>query len=148
MHLKDTIKLFQKMLWIIGFWATISKMSILENIRFRYFFWLSSFPVTPEPISHTIFWKNSVRSFGCTKTFCPNCDSLFAVISRKYKNGVKCDILMIVIPGVNMIARQMTVFLSSTLWALPVGIFHYCNSRLSKFNSMLPQPPLAFCSGL
>ena len=34
---------FQKMLWIIGFSATISKMSTLENKGFGYFFcWLSS----------------------------------------------------------------------------------------------------------
>ena len=36
-NLKGLIHLFQKVLWIIGFWATISKMSALENTGFRYF---------------------------------------------------------------------------------------------------------------
>ena len=36
-HLKDLIWLFQKMLWIIGFWAYISKMWTLENTWFWYF---------------------------------------------------------------------------------------------------------------
>ena len=40
-------------------------------------------------------------------------------------------------PRVNMIAEQMTPFFSSTLWAVAVGIFHFCISGPSKFNSML-----------
>ena len=40
-------------------------------------------------------------------------------------------------PRVNMIAGQMTPFFSSTLWAVAVGIFHFCISGPSKFNSML-----------
>ena len=38
MNLKDLIWLFQKMLWIVGFWATISKISALEDTGFHYFF--------------------------------------------------------------------------------------------------------------
>ena len=35
-----------------------------------------------------------------------------------------------------MITRQMAPFFSSTLWALSVGIFPFCISRPSKFNSI------------
>ena len=38
LHLKDLIQLFQKMLWIGGFLATISKISTLEDTGFHYFF--------------------------------------------------------------------------------------------------------------
>ena len=46
------------------------------------------------------------------------------------------DILMTITLGVNMITRKITTFFSSALWALFVGIFHFCISKLSKFNPM------------
>ena len=59
--------------WI---WATISKISTFEDIEFHYFLltqWFfdifilnNSRTVTPKPINHTIFWKNSKRSFRYT----------------------------------------------------------------------------------
>ena len=45
-------------------------------------------------------------------------------------------ILMTLTPGVNMITRQFTPFLSCTLWALSVDVFNFWISRTSKFNSM------------
>ena len=39
-------------------------------------------------------------------------------------------------PRVNVIAGQMTPFFSSTLWAVSVGIFHFCISGPSTFNSL------------
>ena len=54
---------------------------------------------------------------------------LFAVISsRKYI----CEILITITPEVNMVSRQMTPFLSTILWALFVGIFHFRIPRPSK----------------
>ena len=63
---------------------------------------------TPNPINHTIFWKNSRRSFRCTQMFCPNCNLFFAVISRKYK--AIFDILMTITLEVNIIFSQVTTF--------------------------------------
>ena len=37
-HLKDLTYFSQKMVWIVGFRATISKISTLEDIEFHYFF--------------------------------------------------------------------------------------------------------------
>ena len=37
-HLKNLIWLFQKILWIVGFWATISKISTHEDTELHYFF--------------------------------------------------------------------------------------------------------------
>ena len=61
------------MLRIIGFWATISKMSTLENKRFWYFLliqqlFLYFYPsylttATLKPFNYTIFWKNSIKFF-------------------------------------------------------------------------------------
>ena len=44
---------------------------------------------------------------------CPNCDKIFAVISRKYKKLAISDILRTITMGVNMITRHKTpLFLS------------------------------------
>ena len=62
---------------INGFWATITKMSTLENTGFRYFFadsvvffYISTLnisqTITTKPVNHTIFWKNLIRLFRCT----------------------------------------------------------------------------------
>ena len=74
-YLEDLIYLFQKILWIIGFWATISKMSTFENTRFLYFLLTQHFffiiptidisrRLTPKPIN-IISWKNIMRYFRC-----------------------------------------------------------------------------------
>ena len=127
-------------------WAIVSKMSTLENIEFWNFFADSavlnisilntSQSVTPIPLAISFSKRNSIRSFRCTYIFCSNCDWFFTVISRKYTKRAIFDILMNKTPEVNMIARQMTPFFSSTLWALSAGIFHFCISGPSKFNSM------------
>ena len=57
---------------------------------------------------------------------------LFAVSSRKYKKCVICEILITITPEVNRVSRQMTPFLSTILWALFVGIFHFRIPRPSK----------------
>ena len=74
-YLEDLIYLFQKILWITGFWATISKMSTFENTRFLYFLLTQHFffiiptidisrRLTPKPIN-IISWKNIMRYFRC-----------------------------------------------------------------------------------
>ena len=67
--------------YIVGLWATINKMSNLENAEFHdflltQFFYTSNldilWKVTPKLINHTIFWKNLkslftiLFSFRCT----------------------------------------------------------------------------------
>ena len=42
-HLNDLVKFFHKMLWIVGFWATFSNISTLEDTKFCYFLILSRF---------------------------------------------------------------------------------------------------------
>ena len=76
LHLKDLFQLSQKMLWIAGSWATISKISTLDDTELHYFlltqqfFYISTLniwqTVTPKPMNHTIFSKNSKRSFRYT----------------------------------------------------------------------------------
>ena len=68
--------LSQKILWIVAFWATISKISTFQDTEFYHFLLTWQFfdfstldvsqTVAPEPINHTIFWKNSKRSFRWT----------------------------------------------------------------------------------
>ena len=74
------LRLFWKTQWIFGSWTTIDTVSTLKNtgFRFRFFCWLSNFfdistlniswTLTPKPINHAIFWKNSIRFFNCTQT--------------------------------------------------------------------------------
>ena len=46
--------------------------------------------VNPEPVKHTIFWKNSKRCFRCPfSIFCLNSDRYFAAASKKYKKYAK-----------------------------------------------------------
>ena len=83
------------------------------------FFWYLSTKsheqLSPKPNNHTIFCNNSIASSICTYIYCPNCDKLFAVISRKYKKLAISDILKNITMVVNMITRQMTPFFSSIL---------------------------------
>ena len=116
-HLKNLIWPFQKILWMIYFGATIWKISTFKNTGFRYsfvhskFFWclptISHEQLSPKPTNHTIFCNNSVSSL-----YFPNCDKLFAVISRKCKKIATSDILKTITMGVNMITRQTTPFFS------------------------------------
>ena len=69
----------QKKLWIIGFWAFISKMWTLDNIRFWYFFADSTvfLMVSPKPINHIIFWKKSNKIFQVQLNILPELWLLF-----------------------------------------------------------------------
>ena len=71
--------------------------------------------LSPKFVNYTIFCNNSIISSMCTWVYCPNCDKLFSVISRKYKILAISDILKTITMGVNMRTRQMTPFYSSTL---------------------------------
>ena len=74
----------QKILWIIGIWATISKMSTLENTGFLVFLsWLINFDISTisilqtinsKSLNHIIQWRNLIRSFRCTWLYCQYCD--------------------------------------------------------------------------
>ena len=93
------------------------------------------------------FLKVLIEIFQWLVKFYSNCDWFFAVISRKYKKWAICDILITTNLGVNTITRQMTPFFSSILWFLSIGIFHFCISRPSKFNS-IGVHPFSLCSDL
>ena len=73
----------------------------------------------------------------------PNLWLIFCTHQQKIWKWAIFDILMTITLGVNMITRQMILFFSSTLWALSVGIFHFCISRPSKFTSV-ESPPLHY----
>ena len=59
-HLKDFIRLSQKILWIVGFWATISKILTFEDTETYYFFEYSA-----------VFWYFYTRYLinGNSKTY-------------------------------------------------------------------------------
>ena len=73
---QQKISLSLHKIFLIGFWATISKISTLEDTQFHYFLLTQKFSdistldisqtVTPKPMNHTIFWKDSKGSFRCT----------------------------------------------------------------------------------
>ena len=87
--------------------------------------------VAQNPLTHSIFW---IKFFQMHLNILPNL--ILCCHLEKIKKWAIFDILMTVTLEVNMITRQMTPFLSSTFWALSVGIFHFCISRPSKFTSM------------
>ena len=115
--------------------------------------------VAQNPMIHGVLWNSKIRSFRCTYIFCTNYDWLFAAISRKDKKWAIFNILMTTNPEVN-ITRQVTPFLSPTLWPLSIAIFHslgeickciwkivfsYFRERHGSLDSGLP---LARCSRL
>ena len=72
---KISFSSFRKCYGFVGFWATISKLSTLEDsfiifLLTQQFFGIYTLDisrmVTPRPIKHTIIWKNSKISFRCT----------------------------------------------------------------------------------
>ena len=127
------------MLWIIGFWATISKMSTIKNTGFWNsfvdwtFFYISTERLSSKPINHTIFCKNSMKYF---MWILPKLWQIFYCYQKKYKKLAIFDILKTITLDLNMTTRQMNPFFWYTFWALSVGIFNFCISRSSKFNSM------------
>ena len=92
---------------------------------------------TPNPINHTIFWKNSRRSFRCTQMFCPNCNLFFAVISRKYK--AIFNILMTITLEVNIIFSQVTTFFklvnTGILFLIKFAKFWHITCFFSQFDT-------------
>ena len=116
-HLKDLIWLFQKMLWIVGFWATISKISTLENTTSLFFCQLSSFLIFLPSISHkqqlqdqlTIpFCESNEKDLsGTLKCFAYTVTNFLLSSAKNTKNKAFIDILTLT---VNMIATNMTPF--------------------------------------
>ena len=96
-------------------------------------------------INRTTFWTKSKKSFRCTLLLCPICDQLFADINRIQKWTI-FDILMIIIPRLNMINWQMTPLFLCTFWALFVGVFYFYISRALKFSSTEPSLCILFWS--
>ena len=135
------------MLWIVGFWATICKIYrvLLYFCWLRSFFYISALDisqtVTPKPI-----WKNSRRSFRCTKMFFQNCDKFFAVVSKIYKKLAIFYILMTITSWVNMITRKMTPFFCLLFKIYPLVYFIFALQDLQ--NSVSWGQPCTLCSSL
>ena len=75
------------------------------------------------------FLKEPNRIFQVHLNIIPKLCLSFAAICRKYKKWAIFDILMTITLGVSIISRQMIPFFSCILWALSVGIFHFCIGR-------------------
>ena len=142
------------MLWIIGFWATISKMSTLENARLWYFFaesvvFLYFYPQyltnrNSKAYQPYHFLKELSKIFQVHLNILPKLWLIFCCC-RKQKKLAIFDILVTITLGVNMDTRPMSPFFSSTFWALFISVFHFCISRSSKFKSIWsPRPKLVF----
>ena len=115
------------MLSFIKFWGTISKMPSLENTGFRCFF----------PLAQQLFY---IFTLNISRTVL---QSLLTIpFFEKYlSSAFKYMPKLWVIFCCHQKTRQRTLFFSSTLWALSVGIIHFSISRPSKLNSMR-SPPL------
>ena len=124
------------MLWVIKFWATISKTSTLENKGFLYFFvdspvaliFLSSISHERQfqsPLTIPLSERTQQDLSGALNYFVQILSNF--LLSPAEKNWTIFDIVMtITLLGVNMITRQITPFFSYTLWPLSVGKFHFC----------------------
>ena len=98
---------------------------------------MSDEQLNSKPINHTIFCNNWILSSLCTYIYFPNCDKLFAIISRKYEKIAISDILKTITMEVNMITRQMTLFSSYILYALSIGMFHFKACKI-QFHGVPP----------
>ena len=71
---------------------------------------------------------------------------IFCCHQQKIKKWASFDILMTVIPRVNMKTRQIIPFFSFSLWGLPVDIIYFCISRSRKLNSLGSPLCIMLCS--
>ena len=95
---KILFRSFKQCYGLLGSELPLARCQPLKIQDLGLFWWRSSFfdisilsilrTVTPKPINHTILWKNSIRPFGSTQTFCQNCDWLF--LSHQQKMQVMC----------------------------------------------------------
>ena len=116
---------------------------IHQDVRNVYLQYLTT--VTSKTINHTIFWKNSIRSFRCIYIFQVHLYMLaklwliFSVISREYEIWAIFNILIILTVGVNMITI-LTSFLSSTISALSVSYISFLDLKIFKmqFRRVIP----------
>ena len=69
------------------------------------------------------FLKELSKIFQMLFNILPKVWLILCCHSTKYKTWATIDILMTITPGVNMITREMTPFLSFAFWALSVAIF-------------------------
>ena len=131
MHLKDR----KKMLWIIGFWATISNVSIFENKGFRYFlltqqfFWYFYHQYLTH-VNSKAYWTyhflKELRNIFQVHLNILSKLGLSFCYQQKIQQMSHFWSLMTINLGVNIITKQITPFFSSTLWALSVVTSHFC----------------------
>ena len=154
MHLKDVIEFLEKMLCFIGFGVTVCEISRLEiskncwvskNIMKLYIFkgwYLANGGSESNNSQH--FLRELNKIFQMHINILSKLWLSFFWHKQKIQKCAIFDILMTITRGVNMVTRQMTPFSASTLWALSVGIFHFCISRPLKFSSMGSLPTLYY----
>lgn len=85
------------------------------------------------------FLKKLNKDFQMHFNILPILRLIFPVFRRKYKKWPIFKILIAITLAVNTITRQMTLFSSSTPWALSVAIIHFFVSRPSvQFHEVGP----------
>ena len=127
------------MLWIIGFWATFSKRSILKTKRFGYRCWLSRFL--------NIFILNFSRMLTLLSIFSERTFSNVLLSStQKNKKWAIFVVLMTITVAVNTITRQSNpifLILSIDFFLLVYTLF--CNKNFYKKISLKNSKTLGNC---
>ena len=81
----------------------------------------------------TIFWKSIMRSFRWIKINCFNIFRFLAEVSKNLQNSTILSNLRTITQERKMEFRQMTLYFSSTFWALTVCDTRFCIWKLPKF---------------
>ena len=124
-----------KRLWSYGLWdiegrnikKLLSQHKNTENCIFKDWH-VANGSSESNNLEH--FLKELSKTFQMQLNILPKLWLIFCCHHQKIQKMSHFCILMPLTQGVNMITRQTTPFFSSTLWALSVGIFHFCISRL------------------
>ena len=136
MYLKFFIKLFQKMVWLIGVWATvheilaikISKKMMTQKfnriLRLQTRKSLKQWDIVFSE-NNTILWMCVTRHFRCTYVNCFNRIRFLVEVSTKLQKMHFLDNLRTITQDGNMGSRQMTLVSSSTFSTLTVCNIHF-----------------------
>ena len=123
----------------IYIWMECSHFPLLENgesVLFLIFYSLISHEllITRTSIKKsTIFWKSIMRSFRWIEINCFNIFRFLAEVSENLQNCTILSNLRTITQERKMEFRQMTVYFSSTFWALTVCDTRFCIWKLPKF---------------
>ena len=145
------LALLELMLWIIGAWATISKMSALENIALNQLVFLYFYPQyltygNSKAYQTYHFLKELNNIFQVHLNILPKLWLMFCC----YQQYIQKMSHFWPFNDHNSRSKNYKytndAIFSSTFWARSVAIFHFCNSRTSNFSSTGSPFCLMFCS--